>query len=38
MRYVALLAILALPQGAWSGQDAKAWLDKMTRAMHSLNY
>ncbi len=38
MRYMALLAILVLPQGAWPGQDAKAWLDRMIRSMQSLNY
>lgn len=38
MRGVALFAVLALPAAAWSDQDAKAWLDKMTGAMESLNY
>jgi len=38
MRYVALFAVLALPHAAWSGQDAKAWLDKMADAVQSLNY
>jgi sigma-E factor negative regulatory protein RseB len=38
MRYLALLAVLALPQLAWSGQSPKAWLEKMTRAVHSLSY
>ena len=44
MRYVApcariaIIAILAAPHTVWSGQDAKAWLDKMADAVQSLNY
>jgi sigma-E factor negative regulatory protein RseB len=38
MRHVALLAILALPQASWCDEDAKAWLEKMTDAVQSLNY
>jgi sigma-E factor negative regulatory protein RseB len=38
MLYVALFAMLALPQAAMSGQAARAWLDKMTHAVESLNY
>lgn len=38
MRYLALIVVLAAPQTAWSGQDAKAWLARMTQAVHSLSY
>jgi sigma-E factor negative regulatory protein RseB len=38
MRYVALFAVLALPQAVWSQQDDQAWLDKMNHAVQTLSY
>jgi sigma-E factor negative regulatory protein RseB len=38
MRYVALIAVLMLPQVAWSQQGVEPLLKKMTHAVQSLNY